>query len=62
MPNGNGTSEPATAEEIADFPHPNLNHPADEADLVDLIPEFAMTPEAQRKLLVDNPARLYGFV
>ena len=23
MPNGNGTSEPATAEEIADFSHPN---------------------------------------
>ena len=23
MPNGNGTSKPATAEEIADFPHPN---------------------------------------
>ena len=45
-----------------DFPHPNLKHEADEADLVDLIPQFAGTAEAQRKLLVDNPARLYGFV
>jgi 2-pyrone-4,6-dicarboxylate lactonase len=45
-----------------DFPHPNLKHEADEADLVDLIPQFAVTPEAQRKLLADNPARLYGFV
>jgi 2-pyrone-4,6-dicarboxylate lactonase len=45
-----------------DFPHPNLKHEADEADLVDLIPQFAVTAEAQRKLLVDNPARLYGFV
>src|SRR5437660_856645 len=45
-----------------DFPHPNLNHVADEADLVDLIPRFATTATAQRKLLVDNPARLYGFV
>ena len=45
-----------------DFPHPNLNHVADEADLVDLIPRFALSPESQRKLLVDNPARLYGFV
>jgi predicted TIM-barrel fold metal-dependent hydrolase len=45
-----------------DFPHPNLKHEADEADLVDLIPQFALTAEAQRKLLVDNPARLYGFV
>jgi 2-pyrone-4,6-dicarboxylate lactonase len=45
-----------------DFPHPNLKHEADEADLVDLIPQFAATAESQRKLLVDNPARLYGFV
>jgi 2-pyrone-4,6-dicarboxylate lactonase len=45
-----------------DFPHPNLKHEADEADLVDLIPQFAVTAEAQRKLLADNPARLYGFV
>jgi 2-pyrone-4,6-dicarboxylate lactonase len=45
-----------------DFPHPNLKHEADEADLVDLIPQFAVTAETQRKLLVDNPARLYGFV
>ena len=44
-----------------DFPHPNLKHEADEADLVDLIPQFAVTTEAQRKLLVDNPATLYGF-
>lgn len=44
-----------------DFPHPNLKHEADEADLVDLIPQFAGTAEAQRKLLADNPARLYGF-
>jgi len=45
-----------------DFPHPNLKHEADEADLVDLIPQFAVTAQTQRKLLVDNPARLYGFV
>jgi predicted TIM-barrel fold metal-dependent hydrolase len=45
-----------------DFPHPNLKHEADEADLVDLVPQFAGTAQAQRQLLVDNPARLYGFV
>ena len=44
-----------------DFPHPNATHEADEAELVDLIPKFAPDPEVQRKLLVDNPARLYGF-
>lgn len=44
-----------------DFPHPNATHEADEADLVDLVPKFAADPVAQRRLLVDNPARLYGF-
>ncbi len=44
-----------------DFPHPNATHAADEADLVDLVPQFATTPLAKHCLLVDNPARLYGF-
>lgn len=44
-----------------DFPHPNPTHEADEADLVDLIPQFAPDPKQQRRLLVENPARLYGF-
>ena len=44
-----------------DFPHPNPTHEADEADLVDLVPQFTADPVQQRKLLVDNPARLYGF-
>jgi 2-pyrone-4,6-dicarboxylate lactonase len=44
-----------------DFPHPNLKIAVDEADLVDLVPAIATTADAQRRLLVDNPARLYGF-
>lgn len=44
-----------------DFPHPNPTHEADEADLVDLIPLFAPDPAQQERLLVGNPARLYGF-
>jgi 2-pyrone-4,6-dicarboxylate lactonase len=44
-----------------DFPHPNATHETDEADLVDLVPQFALLALAQRRLLVDNPARLYGF-
>lgn len=44
-----------------DFPHPNATHEADEADLVDLVPQFAASALAQRRLLADNPARLYGF-
>jgi 2-pyrone-4,6-dicarboxylate lactonase len=44
-----------------DFPHPNATHEADEADLVDLVPQYAKDALAQKRLLVDNPARLYGF-
>lgn len=43
-----------------DFPHPNSTHDADEAHLVDLVPKFADASK-QHGLLVDNPARLYGF-
>ncbi len=43
-----------------DWPHPNLNtHTPDDGKLVDFIPKIAVTPELQRKLLVDNPMRLY---
>lgn len=44
-----------------DFPHPNLKIAVSEADLVDLVPRFAPDAAAQRRLLIDNPARLYGF-
>ncbi|MGD9924837.1 MAG: amidohydrolase [Pseudorhodoplanes sp.] len=44
-----------------DFPHPNSTHEADEADLVDLLPQIAPDPALRQKLLVDNPAKLYGF-
>ncbi len=44
-----------------DFPHPNATHEADEADLVDLVPRYAAEALAQKRLLVDNPAKLYGF-
>lgn len=43
-----------------DWPHPNLrDHMPDDGLLVDLIPEIAVTPEQQQRLLVDNPMRLY---
>lgn len=44
-----------------DFPHPNSTHEADEADLVDLLPKIAPDPAQQKALLVDNPAKLYGY-
>jgi 2-pyrone-4,6-dicarboxylate lactonase len=43
-----------------DWPHPNLkDHMPDDGLLVDFIPHIAVTGELQRKLLVDNPMRLY---
>ncbi|CAM3613824.1 amidohydrolase family protein [Castellaniella denitrificans] len=43
-----------------DWPHPNLkSHMPDDGLLVDYIPRIAPTAELQRKLLVDNPNRLY---
>jgi 2-pyrone-4,6-dicarboxylate lactonase len=44
-----------------DFPHPNATHEADEADLVDLLPQFTADQAVLEKLLVGNPARLYDF-
>ena len=43
-----------------DWPHPNMkSHMPDEGDLVDLVPRIAPTEDLQRRLLVDNPTRLY---
>jgi 2-pyrone-4,6-dicarboxylate lactonase len=43
-----------------DWPHPNLkDHMPDDGLLVDFVPHIARTPEEQRRLLVDNPMRLY---
>jgi len=44
-----------------DWPHPNVKTMPDDGDLVDLVPLFAPTPDLQRKLLVDNPVRRFGF-
>jgi predicted TIM-barrel fold metal-dependent hydrolase len=43
-----------------DWPHPNVHWEPDEADLVDLLPQFG-DAAALHRVLVDNPARLYGF-
>lgn len=43
-----------------DWPHPNMKtYMPDDGKLVDFVPRIAITPELQRKLLVDNPTRLY---
>jgi 2-pyrone-4,6-dicarboxylate lactonase len=43
-----------------DWPHPNLKtHMPDDGELVDLLPRIAPTQLLRKKLLVDNPHRLY---
>jgi len=45
-----------------DWPHPNVGkHMPNDGDLVDLFAQMAPEPALQKKILVDNPARLYGF-
>jgi len=45
-----------------DYPHPNIKkYMPNDADLLDLVPLIARDEAMQRKILVDNPARLYGF-
>lgn len=43
-----------------DWPHPNMQDAIpDDGSLVDMIPRIAPDETAQRKLLIDNPMRLY---
>ena len=45
-----------------DWPHPNIKtFMPNDGDLLDLVPLLARDPSLQKKILVDNPARLYGF-
>lgn len=48
----------------SDWPHSNNfapGHTPNDGDLVDLLAEFAPDEAARKKILVDNPAALYGF-
>ena len=43
-----------------DWPHPNMqDNVPDDGHLVDMIPRIAVTEDLQRRMLVDNPMRLY---
>jgi predicted TIM-barrel fold metal-dependent hydrolase len=45
-----------------DWPHPNIaRYMPNDGDLVDLIPLMMPEPTLQRRILVDNPHRLYQF-
>ncbi|HEX2115846.1 MAG TPA: amidohydrolase family protein [Alphaproteobacteria bacterium] len=47
----------------SNWPHPSAKpeHIPDDADLLDLLLGWAPDEATRRKILVDNPARLYGF-
>jgi len=45
-----------------DWPHPNIEGVVpNDGDLVDLLVRYAPDPDVLRRIVVDNPARLYGF-
>jgi 2-pyrone-4,6-dicarboxylate lactonase len=44
-----------------DWPHPNHKAIPNDGELVDLIAEIAPDEKTRRLMLVDNPARLFGF-
>ncbi len=45
----------------SDWPHPNLKVMPNDGDLIDLVPRFAPEEATRRKLLVENPERLFKF-
>ena len=45
----------------SDWPHTTETEKPDDADLFDLLLDWAPDDEARRRILVDNPARLYDF-
>lgn len=44
-----------------DWPHPNVKTMPNDADLVDIIPHMIPDADLQQKVLVENPAKLFGF-
>ena len=45
----------------SDWPHPTETAKPDDAQLLDLLGEWTPDAATRRKILVDNPAELYGF-
>jgi D-galactarolactone isomerase len=47
----------------SNWPHPSARkpRPPEDADLLDLLLDWAPDAAARRKILADNPAELYGF-
>lgn len=45
----------------SNWPHPGQKNPPDEADLLDLLLDWVDDENTRKRILVDNPALLYGF-
>lgn len=45
----------------SDWPHPTENEKPDDAVLFDLLSDWAPDAATRQRILVDNPAKLYGF-
>ncbi|MGL4290845.1 MAG: amidohydrolase family protein [Phreatobacter sp.] len=45
----------------SNWPHPGMNPRPDEAHLLDILTDWAPDATERRKILVDNPAEVYGF-
>ena len=46
----------------SDWPHPvSTKQPPNEADLLEFLARCAPAEDERRRILVDNPARLFGF-
>ena len=43
------------------WPHPGRNPPPDNRDILDLLQDWVPDTATRQRILVDNPARLYGF-
>lgn len=43
------------------WPHPGRNAPPDNADILNLLADWVPDEGVRKRILVDNPARLYGF-
>ena len=45
----------------SNWPHPNINPPPPNPAMLDLLLDWAPVEATRQRILVDNPARLYGF-
>ena len=45
----------------SNWPHPGQKNPPDDADLLDLLLDWVDDQNTRNRILVDNPAQLYGF-